>query len=175
MSPSVSSKSPGTTAKTAQDVLFTSDRHRATTTSRRHFIASQRQFPGAHEILQLDVKSDGEAIDVIEVTDDLSGVVNGIVVKAIRSQQFDIAVPDPGRIVGEPFGIAAQRHVGRAEIRCVPVRCQPMNEGICVRVTQFVLGDLSTEVVSVGAQSVNTSIPHRHDHGKHFAPQPRQR
>ena len=81
-------------------------------TSRQLLIARRRQFPGAHEILELDAKSAGEAIDVIEVADDLSGVVNSVIVKAMLSQQGDIAVADPGRIVGEPFGVAAKRRVG---------------------------------------------------------------
>lgn len=57
-------------------------------------------FPLAHERLWFDTQGIGHTIDIIEVGDDLRGIVDGAIIKAMCTQKIEISRRHGGRIGG---------------------------------------------------------------------------
>ena len=63
--------------------------------------------PGAHELLRLDAERIGDPIDVVEEAYDLSGVMNGDIIQASRSQPRHIRLAHLGGRKGQFLGVGA--------------------------------------------------------------------
>ncbi len=62
-------------------------------------------LPGADKRLVLDAQGIGDAVDVVEIGDDLDGVMQGPVVEAMGAQALEIALGCLARPQGDLFGI----------------------------------------------------------------------
>ena len=68
--------------------------------------------PGADEALRLDAKRIGDAIDVVEEADYLSGVVYGDIIEASRPQARNIRLAHLGGRERQFLGVGAQGAIG---------------------------------------------------------------
>ena len=115
--------------------------------------------PGPHELLILHRKPVRDPIDVIEVGDDLRGVVDGGIVESVFTQGVDVNGANGRRFRRELFRVAAQRLVGGAQRGLGPVTCHLMGERVrLVLGDAKILCDLGTEVVRVRADSVAAAV-----------------
>ncbi len=73
------------------------------------------------ELFQGNVQAVGDAVDVVEVADDLGGIVDGPVGEAMLAQGFYVGIGDLSRGVGELFGVGAEGLVGWGERGRVPI------------------------------------------------------
>ena len=125
------------------------------------------------EALRLDAKRIGDAINVIEETDNLGGVVNGGVIQAGRSQPRNIGVAHLGRRKCQFLRVGAQGAIDIAERRRPPIA----RDRLDVRVSRFIIGktfDLSPEVMRMRADSVDAVVGFADHDGEHLALRPRQ-
>lgn len=129
-----------------------------------------RRFdPRTDEILGLDPQSIGDAGDVIEVSDHLSGVVDGPVVEAMPAQFFEIFGGHLILMMREFGGEVTQRPVGLRQRCAAPVAGHRAYKLVrFVRVIDDLL-DLFTEVVCVGLNSIVAIELGGGDRGQHFA------
>ena len=93
--------------------------------------------------------------------------MNGPVGETMLAQGGYIVVVALGWGQGEFFGVGAQSQVGRGERGQAPVGRHPMHQlvgrgGVC---QAKIVGDLSTEVVSVGTRSVKAVVEGGHNGG----------
>jgi hypothetical protein len=113
----------------------------------------------------------GDAVDVIEVADDLGSVVNGTIIQIMLAQGVEINGRHLVRCSRQLFGVSAQGCVYRAQWRLPPIRSQQMYQTIRFGLVRYtpIVGDLSPEVVRMSANSVEAMINGRNDHGQHLA------
>lgn len=133
--------------------------------------------PTAIHRLYFDAERVRDTVDVVEVRDDLDGVMHGLVRPSGVSQGLHI-VPGHGRridrqLIREP----KQRLSGAVNRACGPVVDQSVNE--IIRVGEgppfLFIGDLGTEIVRVGLYSVMALVSDAYDHCEHFALCPAER
>ena len=77
-------------------------------------VIDRRFPPGAHEAFRLHPQRVGHAVDVIEIGDDLRGVVDGAVIPALRAQRLDITLAHRAGVSREALSEFAKRPLGRA-------------------------------------------------------------
>lgn len=125
--------------------------------------------PGRDEALRFDAQGIGDAGDVVEVGDDLDGVMNGAIIEAQRAQGIQVGRPHAALLMGQPGGKFTQGAIHRRQRGLAPVTDDGMHErvgrvGIGVDMT-----DLDTEIVGVGLRSVVTAHLRGHNRRQHFA------
>lgn len=116
-----------------------------------------------HPLFQVHAQAVGDAVDVVEIGDDLRGVVDGRVGKTCDPQLLNVVGSDRSRCARQFFGVGEQRLSGGIELRRAPIRL----DGI----RQFFL-DLSPEVVPVGFDSIVAIVSLRNDDRQHLALRP---
>jgi hypothetical protein len=120
-----------------------------------------------HLRLEVDAQTVGDAVDVIEIRDDLGGVMDGAVIEADGAEAFDVGVGDGSRVVRQLHRVVAEGAI---------LFAQP-----CLRIVSGdLLGplwiiDLGPEVRRVGQRSVMAAVGGRHDDGQHLPLRPGQR
>lgn len=70
----------------------------------------------------------GNAVDVVEVGDDLCCARDGFVVEPVLPKVLDVGRPDRGRILGQLLGVLQQRRCRLVETRGPPVGCETIDE-----------------------------------------------
>ena len=90
--------------------------HCSLLTSSRHTL-----LPGVNKIFQVNCQSIGDAVDVVEVADDLGGIVDGAVREAVLAQLGNIGVIYLGRGEGEFGGVGTEGTIGGCECGRVPI------------------------------------------------------
>lgn len=130
-----------------------------------------RLFPWSHKGFRLDAQRIGDAVDVVEVGNHLRSIVNGAVVETVRAQNVEIGGHHRLRRVRQFFGEFAQCAVGSRKIGAAPVASEQMHKTVgCIVVGDAKVGDLSTEVVRVGAASIGAVIGGGDHRCQHLAP-----
>lgn len=122
----------------------------------------------AHKGFRLHAQAIGNAGNVIEVGDDLGGVVNGDVVKPVRAQGFQVRRGDGVLAAGEFDRVAAQGAVRVGQGSRGPIGGHALNPGVGFGRRGEEVLDLGTEVVGVGTSSVDTAQFCRHNCGQHL-------
>ena len=126
-------------------------------------------FPRTHKFFRLDPQSISDTIDVVEVGDNLGGVVDGAVIEAVSTQFVEISGGQLCGIRGDLHGKGTESAVNRQQISLPPIRRDLMGEAVSfVLVGDAKIGDLSPEVVGVGPPSVETVVVRRDDGGEHL-------
>lgn len=127
--------------------------------------------PGRDESFQFDAEGIGDSVDVIEVGDDLGGVVDGAVVQANGTKSLDIPCFHNRGTQRQFFGVGAEAGIHGGQRRSTPI----MSDGVNISIG-FGVGaepiDLSPEVMGMGLRSVFTVVSAAHDDGQHFALRP---
>ncbi len=111
-------------------------------------------------------------VDVIEIADNLCGIVDGGVVKAVPAEHGNIGFGHFTGRLGQFFGVFTQGTVGGTQAGLAPVGGQPVYEQVqrrLVRQPKIVCG-LFPEVVCVRTNSVDTVVVDRYHHCEHLAP-----
>ena len=117
-------------------------------------------LPRHHKALWLDPQPIGDSVDIVEVRGDLHDVVDVAVVEAMPAQFGDLlGAHAPGR-AGQVFGVFEHGAVGGADRRLAVVG------GDLVGVRW--VGDLGTEVVRMGLDSVRAAVGGRDDDSNHL-------
>ena len=115
--------------------------------------------PGLHEGLVLHIQGIGDPVDVVEIADDLGGVVDGRIFEATVPQSSNLRLANTGRIPSQLLGKHAQTAVLRRQLRRMPVPGDRVHEVIgLVVIEPVLLLDLGTEVVCMRANSVDTVV-----------------
>ncbi len=78
-------------------------------------------LPGPHKTLLVYAEGIGDPVDVVEVADDLSGVVDGSIAETAPPELGDFPVADSMRFGGQNVGIAAQGSISRAQLGTAPI------------------------------------------------------
>ena len=91
--------------------------------------------------------------DVVKKSHDLSGIMDGAVIKTVRAQPVEIAGGHGALTVSEISRKRAQRPVCRFEWRAAPIAGHSVDKGIRPRFVPRFL-DLSPEIVRVGLSSI---------------------
>ena len=129
-----------------------------------------RFFPGADEIFLFHMQTFRNAVDVVEVGNHLRCIVNRPIVKAMIAQILYVMLAHSGGWVGQLSGIGAKSIISFSQSCLSPIGCDMVDKEIRVLVTDDVkVFDLSPEVVSVGANSVNAVVFYRNHHSQHLA------
>ena len=124
--------------------------------------------PRQDKILAFHPQRIGHAVDVIEVGNDLSGIVDAAVIQSGSPQRFDVGAAHLGGVQRQLFGVSAQRRINGAQGSSAPIAGDGVNIGISFRVI-LKPGDLSTEVMRMGLCSVHTVVSTADHHRQHFA------
>lgn len=96
--------------------------------------------------------------------------MDAAVVQAGLAQGLEVGRAHARRIAAQLLRVGAERLVLRREAGPAPVRGDPRDEAIRLGlVLDPEVGDLGTEVVGVGAESVDAVVGHGGDHGEHLA------
>lgn len=119
-----------------------------------------------HPVLQIHSQAVSYPVDVIEVGDDLNGVVDRFVVKSKTAQVVDVLFIYSVRLARQLFSESQQGLCGISNRGSSPV-------GFDLRCQLFT--DLSPEVIPVGLSSVVTVVGFRDYDGEHFPRGSRQR
>ncbi len=91
----------------------------------------------------------GDASDVVEVGDDLGGIMDGSVIKAVLAQVVKIRRNHIALKIGQLDRIFTESHIGGRESRLTPIAGNGMHELVgSFGIIELVV-DLSTEVVGV--------------------------
>lgn len=128
--------------------------------------------PGLDEGFEFNAERIGHPVDVIEVGDHLSRVVDGAVIQSNRPQRLQISRPHRRRFKRELFGIGAQGRIHRRQGRAAPIAGDGMNISVGFRFSVKPV-DLSTEVMGVRACSVFAVVGAADDDRQHLALRPR--
>lgn len=133
----------------------------------RHSAATQKSLRfWRHVRLEINAQSLGNAVDVVEVTDDLGGIADGSRRKARSLQRGHIGGAGFVRIVRKLFRPGTQGCVGRGQPRATPVALE--------RLSLFIILDFSPEVRPVGFGSVVATVGAGDHRGQHFPLRARQ-
>lgn len=122
----------------------------------------------AHKALRLHAQAIGNAGNVIEIGDDLGGVVDGDVVKPVRAQGVQVGRGDVVLVACEFDRMAAQGAVRVGQGSCAPIGGYALDPGVGFGRRGEELLDLGTEVVGVGTSSVDTAQFCRHNCSQHL-------
>ncbi len=122
----------------------------------------------AHKALWLDAQAIGNAGNVIEIGDDLGGIVDGYVVKTVSAQGVQVCRGDVVLVAGEFDRVAAQGAVGVSQKSRAPIGRHTLDPGVGFGGCGEEVLDLGTEVVGVGTSSVDTAQLCRHNCGQHL-------
>ena len=99
----------------------------------------------------------------------------GIVVEATAAEALDVLVNDIVGVRRQLFGETAKLAIRSVEVSLSPVPGKSSDQGVGLGVGEFSgAGDLSPEIVGVGADSVDAVIARRDHHGQHLALRARQ-
>ncbi len=125
--------------------------------------------PGDDEVFGFDAERFGDARDVVEVGDDLSGIVQDAVVEPVCAQRVQIGRLHSALMVCQFSGEFAQGVIGRGEGGRTPVAHEGVHEGVGRVGRRIGMTDLDTEIVCVSLRSV-VAAEFGGDHcGQHFA------
>lgn len=127
--------------------------------------------PGAHERLKLHAERVGDAVDVVEVADDLRGVVDRRIREASRAQAVNVRLSHRRGRRRQLIGEGAQPGVRVVEAGVAPIARERVDPSIGGGAREV---DLGTEVVGVAAQSIRAAVGLADDHGEHLALPTRQ-
>ena len=116
---------------------------------------------GGHLRLQIDSQGVGQAIDVVEVADDVRGHEDVLVVEADLAQGFDIAKPASLGSARQFDGVIQEPPNAIGERRRAVVAFE--------RVGQGVIAGSGTEILPVRLRSVVARIGSRDNRGEHLA------
>lgn len=108
-----------------------------------------------------------DTVDVIEVGDDLCGVVNGAVIQLDRPQRDNVGLAHVFGRQRELFGIGEQGGINRIDGGGMSITHEGMDIGIGFSVGREPV-DLSTEVMRVRLRSINAGIHAADDHRECF-------
>ena len=116
--------------------------------------------PGSDAVLWVDSEGVGHAVDVVEIGDDLDGVVDGPVVEARRPQGYQVFFAEIPGGCGHLFRELTQGAGPVLQFRRPPVPRDGVDEGVSrLRVRDSETGfDLGPEVVCVGRQSIMAGV-----------------
>ena len=106
--------------------------------------------PCTHELLQLNTQRIRNAIDIVEVANDLTRVMNGRIGESCCTQCIHFLLTHCRRICGQLLRIFAQRLIRGGKVRNTPIPGNSIYVGIRLRI-RCELVDLSTEVMGVAA------------------------
>ena len=116
----------------------------------------RRLSPRGNKVLRVHIQGVSDAVDVIEIPDHLSCIVDGDVVETDGAEFFRVLLCHRLRGLREFLGKCAQRLIRSGEARRSPVASQRMSALVdrgLVGALAFVF-DFGTEVVSMGGGSV---------------------
>ena len=125
----------------------------------------------ANEVFLVNPQPVGDSIDVIEVRHDLNGVVDGRVIKPFVSESPNALFRDRSRTPREMLGKFTERPIRRVQIGGLPVRGDRVDKRVTI-IGRFELPsvvNLGTELLCMGANSVDTFVDHGHDNRQHLA------
>lgn len=115
----------------------------------------------SHTGLEVHAQPLGDAIDVIEIRNNLRGVANGLIGELQLVEFVDVLLRYVRRNSRELRRVIAKRAIGIAQFGPGIVRLDLPDPLIAV--------DLSPEVPRMGLRSVMASVDLGDDHGEHFA------
>lgn len=114
-----------------------------------------------------------DPVNVVEIADNLRGVVDGAVIQPGSAQRVDVGGGHLARGQRELLGVGTQSVVDGGKLRLPPIACNRVNVGVGFVVILKPL-DLGTEVMRVGTRSVEAVIGAAGHDGQHFALRPRE-
>ncbi len=109
------------------------------------------------EVFRFDAEGVGNAVDVVEISDHLRGVVNGDIVQTGLAQPRHVLRCHLAWLGRQFFRIGAERAIDRVQPRRAPIARDGMYEGIrfgCA-IKSF---DLGTEVMRMRLNSVVAAV-----------------
>ncbi len=124
-----------------------------------------------HERFGFDTEGIGDAVDVVEITNHLGGIVDGTIIEAVATQHVQIGRAHLLWCFGEFFGVGTKRYILWSEGGFAPVATDVMHNqvsGLFVANSKVTF-DLSTEVMSMRTPSVEAVVDRRRDGRQHFA------
>ena len=120
----------------------------------------------AHFGFGIDAEAVGDAVDVIEVGNNLNRVEDIAVAQPVFAKRVEILSPDSGRRARQQLGEFAERFLPRQEFCSVVIVFDMFGQP---RVTGF-----RTEILPVSLDSVKAMIGPGHDSPEHLALRPGQ-
>lgn len=109
-------------------------------------------------VLRLHSEAVGHPGDVVEVSDHLSGIVNGAIVEPVGPQKLDIGRPHVVLMERELHRMGTQGPIGVRQRRRPPVPGDGVNESIRPGGVIEELLDLGTEVMRMRLSSVEAPV-----------------
>ena len=119
-------------------------------------------------ILRLDPESVCHPRDVVEVPDDLRGIMDRAVVESMTSEYLDVFRAHVLLVKCELHRMGTQGTVRLRQRSGRPVAGNGVNEGVRLLGVRESILDLCTEVMRVRLSSVETVVGSRCDHREHL-------
>lgn len=111
----------------------------------------------------------GNAIDVIEITDDLNCIVDGAIVKPGFAERSQVFRGHGLRPQGKVHGEGTERPICGTEGSLLPIGRDLMDKLVsCPRIVNLEICNLGTEVVGVCAYSIIAVVDGRNHRSQHF-------
>ena len=124
--------------------------------------------PVLYKALWLHTKAAGNAGNIVEICDHLSGVVDSDIVETISAQFVQVGGSYTVLVMGESDRILAERLIRLAQWRRAPISCNCVDKSIRLFGGGEEIVNLSTEVVGVCPSSVDTTQFTCNHRGQHL-------
>ena len=119
--------------------------------------------------LRLEAQRIGHARNVVEESNDLDRVHDGLLAEAETAQGLQVALRHVVLGVGQLGCERAQAPVRLGQVGGLPIVDKPVQENVGLRWrTLQCFGDLFTEIVGMGLRSIGTGQFGRHHRGQHL-------
>ena len=118
-------------------------------------------------MLQVHIQSVGDPVDVVEVGDDLGGIMNGAIVEADGAEALDVGMGDGPGVVRQLHRVVAEGAILLCQVGFGVVSGDLLYP--------LVILDLGPEVRRVGERSVIAPVGSRYHHSQHLTLRPGQR